>query len=129
MRNKWQMRWLPGIIALLVGCATAPTLPSAKPIQDLKDIAGKWAGEITTRGGSSPFALTISGDGSWEATAPAIPPGNFKGIMRVSGDTVLFRSYTTGRTGTITLHEAEGKRVLVLSTEDGGVRAELTHAR
>ena len=123
------MGWLLVMVALLAGCATAPTLSPAKPIQDLKDIAGKWAGQITTRGGSSPYALTINADGSWEATAPNIAPGNFKGIMRMSGDKVLFRSYTTGRTGTITLHEAEGKLVLVLSTEDGGVRAELTHAR
>ena len=129
MRNKWQMGWLLGIIALLAGCATVPTLPPAKPIQDLKDIAGKWAGQITTRGGSSSYALTINGDGSWEATAPNISPGNFKGIMRVSGDKVLFRSYTTGRTGIVTLHESEGKRTLVLSIEDGGVRAELTPAR
>lgn len=130
--RKRQIGWLLGFVTLLAGCATATspaketaTLPPAKAIQDVKSIAGTWAGTLVTPRTSTSYRLTIHEDGSWDAVAPGIPPGKFNGIMRVSGDKALFRSYTTGRTGTMTLHEAEGKRVLVLSTEDG-VRGELT---
>lgn len=124
--------WGRGVLAvflvatLLAGCAT---LPPAKPVADLRSVAGKWEGTVTAGFGTVPYTLTIKEDGSWEAVAPAIPPGRFEGRMSVKDGKIRFISHTTGRTGTYTLHEGEGKRVLAGATDEKDVTVELRPAK
>lgn len=94
---------------LLAACAT---LPPAKPVQDLKSIAGKWEGTATSGLGTFPYRTVIKEDGSWEGVAPDIPPGKFQGSMVVKDGKIRSLSRTTGRAYTFTLHEGEGTRVL-----------------
>jgi len=91
-------------------------------ITDLKTVSGEWKGTLAgTRGGEVPYTLVISTDGSWRAVSPN---GASNGTMRVDNGVIQFRSATTGRAGTYTLHEAAGKRILRMQGE-GGVSAEL----
>jgi hypothetical protein len=102
---------------LLANCAT---LPPAKPVQDLKVLSGTWSGTVVTRGiGSHSATMTINDDGTYVAVVPTLQPGTFKGTARVVGGKVQFKSETTGRTGTWTLHEGDGQRVLIVIADDG----------
>jgi hypothetical protein len=114
---------LIGIVA--TGCAT---LPPAQPARDLKAITGKWEGTLSLRDGRAlPVMLTIQEDGTWEALVPALsnPGPRFVGSVTVEGGTYRSRSDTTGRTSTYTLHEGDGKRVLVNVADDGSSSGEL----
>ena len=114
------------VATVLVACAT---LPPAKPVLDLGTIAGTWQGTVTSSSGTSPYTLTIKEDGLWEGVAPDIPPGRFEGKMSVKEGKIRFISHTMGRTGTYTLHEGEGRRVLSGRTDDGSITIRLTPAR
>lgn len=116
--------FLTGIV--LAACAT---LPPARPIPDLKSIAGKWEGTVTLPTVTFPYTLTIREDGSWEGTSPTLPPGRFEGNVRVSGGKALWISRTTGAMGTYTLHEGEGRRALRLEVEGGTGMATLRPAK
>lgn len=111
--------------ALLAACAP---LPPPKPIPDLKSIAGKWEGTVTTPGESFPYTLTIREDGSWWAVAPR-GPGVFEGLIRVRDGRALFASRTTGGSGTYTLHENNGQRILFGRSDDGSITIKLTPVR
>ncbi len=113
----------------MAGCAT--TLPPAKPIQDLRSIAGGWQGTVSSPQGSFGYTLTIKEDGSWEATS-SVPVGGvdrFEGGMFVRSGKIFWVSRTTGRSGTYTLHEGEGQRVLSGRTDDGSITIRLTPVR
>ena len=114
------------VATVLVACAT---LPPAKPVQDLRTIAGTWQGTVTSSSGTSPYTLTIKEDGSWEGLAPDIPPGRFEGKMSVKEGKIRLISHTTGRTGTYTLHEGEGKRALTGATDEKDVTVQLRPAK
>lgn len=111
---------------LLAGCVT---LPPAKPIADARSIAGKWSGSVATPGREVPGTLTINLDGAYVAEAPALSPPAAKGTLTFSGGKARFTSQTTGRTGTVTLHEGEGNRILRLTSDDGVVDARYTPAK
>lgn len=111
---------------LVAGCAT---LPPAKPVQDIRTIAGKWEGTGTAPFGTFPYALTIKEDGSWEGLAPTSPFPKSEGTMAARDGKVRSVSKTTGITYTITLHEGEGQRILSGRSEDGSVTFRLTPAR
>jgi hypothetical protein len=115
--TKRVLSWAFVAALLFAGCAT---LPPAKPVQDLTVLSGTWSGTVVTRNtGTHNATMTISPDGTYVAVVPTIPPGTFRGTARVVGGKVLFKSETTGRTGTWTLHEGEGQRVLVVIADDG----------
>jgi hypothetical protein len=112
---------------LLAGCAT---LPPARPVHDFKMLSGTWTGTDVTRGGSSHSGtMTINDDGTYIAVVPTIPPGTFKGTARIVGGKVQIKSETTGRTGTWTLHEGDGQRVLIVIADDGSSEARYTPQR
>lgn len=113
--------------SLVAGCAT---LPPAKPVQDLKVLSGTWAGTVVTRAiGTHSSTITINDDGTWVAVVPTIQPGTFKGTARVVGGKVQWKSETTGRTGTWTLHEGDGQRVLLVIADDGSSESRYTPKR
>jgi hypothetical protein len=104
---------------VLGGCAT---LPPAQPASDLKRIAGKWEGTVSAPNGArSPSTITISDDGKFGTIIPSFnnPGPRFVGSYRVEGGKYRWKSETTGRTGTATLHEGNGRRVL-RNEVDGG---------
>jgi hypothetical protein len=113
--------------SLLASCAT---LPPAKQVQDLKEISGTWSGTVYTRArGNHSATLTIKNDGTWVAVAPTIPPGTFTGTARLAGGKVHWKSETSGRSGTWTLHEKDGQRVLVATADDGTSESHYTPKR
>ena len=121
-------RWSPftaflGVAVLAAACAT---LPPAKPVQDIRTIAGKWEGTVTTPGGPSPYTMTIKEDGSYEGSFQG---GTVVGSIRLSKGKILWKSDTSGRTGTYSLHEGEGHRLLVGQSDDGSITARLTPVR
>lgn len=109
------------VATLLAGCAT---LPPAKPIQDLKSIAGWWEGTLSTPEGTFHATLKINEDGSYSATASGPSPGRVEGVLRLRDGKVLWFSRTTGRSGAFTLHEGDGKLILKSTTEGSSVLAE-----
>jgi hypothetical protein len=111
---------------VLAGCTT---LPPAKPVWDLSSIAGTWEGTATTLRGTSPFVLTIKEDGSYEGTLLGGIPEKREGIMRLRDGKIRWESYTIVRTGTFTLYEGEGKRVLKGSGDKGGMTIEMRPAK
>lgn len=120
---------LMGIAATLFACAT---LPPAQPARDLKAIAGKWEGTLYVRsGGQFPSTTTIDGDGNIETIVPALsnPGPRFVGKVRVDNGVYRWKSETTGRTGTYTLHEGDGRRVLVSRADDGSSQSESRPAK
>jgi hypothetical protein len=101
------------VTLFLAGCAT---LPPAQPARDIKSIAGKW--ECTLTGSSAArrtSTTTIGEDGKAETIIPgATNPGPlFVGSYRMEAGKFRWKSDTTGRTGTATLHQGDGRRVLV----------------
>jgi hypothetical protein len=114
---------------VLAGCAS---LPAARPATDLKAIAGSWEGlAIGASGNRFPFTSTIREDGTWESVIPALtnPGPRFTGHVSVQDGKYRWKSDTTGRTGTYTLHEGEGRRVLVSRADDGSSYAESRPAK
>ena len=116
-----QLRWFFRVIlsvVMTVGCAS---LPPEQVARDLKTIDGKWEGWVQIRTDRHPATITITQDGRFEVLVPSLgsPGPRFIGTISVIDGTYRFKSETTGSTGTYTLHEGEGKRILV-GVADGG---------
>jgi hypothetical protein len=125
-RSDWRALALGLVTMLLVGCAT---LPPAQPVSDIKQIVGKWEGTLKTSGGRSyPMTTTINPDGTYESIVPALsnPGPRFPGTVEVSRGGLRWTSTATGRTGTYTLHEGDGKRVLRSVADDRTSTSEST---
>jgi hypothetical protein len=124
---------LTTIVLALATCLSAcASLPPAQPATGLGRIAGKWEGTVTTGSGARlPFTSTIGDDGAIETLIPALtnPGPRFVGTVRVDSGVYRWKSETTGRTGTYTLHEGEGRRVLIGRADDGRSYSEATPAR
>ena len=94
------------IAAFISACAT---LPPRAQTQDLKSIAGKWEGYMDTPKGRMTGTDNIREDGTDEWTT-----GNETGTITFTVDNGVLRwKSTSGRTGTATLHEGDGKRVMI----------------
>jgi hypothetical protein len=118
------IRILPLACVILVsGCAT---LPPAKSISDIGNIVGKWEGTYDSAQGRLPLTMSFKTDGTYEAVLQRTIRS--EGAIYVSGGKAHFRSATTSRTGTLTLHEGNGKRLLKGSTDDA-IDFELTPAK
>jgi hypothetical protein len=119
-------------IALLVGVGCT-SLPPAQSARDFKAIAGRWEGAVVLRNSrhSLPAAITIQQDGRWLNFIPSLnkPGPRFVGTLAIVDGKYRYKSETTGGTGTYTLHEGEGKRVLTISSDDGNVTGEFRPAR
>ena len=132
MRHEKVVRTLGAALLLTFGLAACASLPPARPATDLKAIAGKWEGTLTARNGAQvPFTSTISENGTIETLVPSFsnPGPRFIGKVTVEGGKYRWKSETTGRTGSYTLHEGDGKRVLVSTPDDGGGEARATPAK
>ncbi len=99
------------LASMLIGCAA---LPPAQPANNLNSIVGKWEGFVTDVRGQPLFAatLTINRDGTFEHSVPALKGTPFVGSVSVVDGKFLWKATSTGRTGSYTLHEGDGKRVL-----------------
>ncbi len=110
------------VVAILgAGCASLPPLQTAK---ELHQIVGKWEGRL---GDGSPASMTIREDGRYQGV---IAGGRgFAGQVQVSEGRFRFKSETTGQSGTMTLYEGDGKRILRTSTDNGSITSEYTPAK
>jgi hypothetical protein len=114
------------VAALAVGCTSLPPAQSAK---NVSTIAGEWRGAIQDRtGGSTGAAMTIAAEGRYELALDRPGPmgTKFPGTVTVDNGAYRFRSERTGNTGTMTLHEGDGKRVLSLRTDANTTTGEFT---
>jgi hypothetical protein len=115
----------PILLALVVatGCAT---LPPVQPAMDLKQVVGQWEGTGTSSTVRSfPVKLSVRPDGTYES----FTPNRFTGTVTVADKQFRWKSTDTGRTGTWTLHEGDGRRVLTMQTDDGSITWNLTPVR
>lgn len=113
-----------GMLFTAVGCATAPP---AKPVASLPQIAGKWEGTVTAGTGMAYIKnMVIRPDGTWEMEIPGGNPPRHDGTVQLVDGKLRSRSNTTGNSGTWTLYEGDGKRMLKTISDDGRVSAELT---
>jgi putative ABC transport system substrate-binding protein len=102
------------LLAAPLAAAAQPALPPVKAITDLRSVAGKWDAVATsTTAPSGQFLWTIREDGSYDMT----PPG-LAGTVRVSEGKLVYRGALTGRTGSLTLHEGGGQRLLRGGSDD-----------
>jgi hypothetical protein len=98
--------------ALTIFSASAQEL---KPITEIKAIAGRWQGILTGPRGTGPYELTIKEDGSWIANGFQL---TFKGNATVANGKARFFSNTTNRAGSWTLTERNGKKRLIVLSDD-----------
>jgi hypothetical protein len=99
----------------------------AKPISDVRSLAGKWEGYTTNERGTFPVTMTANEDGSYSVFVPAANT-TVTGVMQVTDGKARFRT-ADGATGTTTLYEGEGKRVLKSVRDDASVTTELRPAK
>jgi hypothetical protein len=105
---------------VLFGLAACAALPPRAKAQDLKNIAGKWEGYANTPVGRWKTTDDIREDGTNEWTAG---PNKGTSALSVSEGVIRWRS-SSGRTGTVVLHEGDGERVLVW-TDDGCAKCDV----
>ena len=92
-------------------------------VSDLKKLVGEWQGSLSgVRGGTVPYTLWVSEDATWKAISSNAPSND---TLRLDQGVIRFFSQTTGRRGTLTLHEVAGKQILRLQGE-GGASFEVT---
>ena len=106
---------------------TSSTLPPARAVQpeDLARLAGVWEGfSIIPGGGSAQVTATIKPNGEFMLVGRAATPGR----LWISDGKIQYESAFS--TGMMTLHEGDGKRVLVMNgaarNGRGNVHAEFT---
>jgi hypothetical protein len=100
----------------VVTAACASSLPPAKPATDVGQIAGTWTGTGYGPGWPVPVTQTFNQDGNYFAVLPNV---TFTGKVTVSEGKLRGKSDQTGDTYTYTLHEGEGRRVLIWKSDDG----------
>lgn len=124
MRRYRTQAFVVLVTLVLAGCAT---LPPAQPARDIKGIAGKWECTIATANVARVTSTTTIGDdGKFETIipGPSNPGPRFVGNYGVEAGKFRWKSDTSGRTGTATLHEGDGRRVLVHEVDGGSAFSE-----
>jgi len=106
--------------------APPPPMQRQPTIGDTWSGVGTWSGTVYGQQGSYPLTITFKDDGTYHATSATLKPGRFDGTWRLSGGNVVWKSITTGRTGTATVQEANGKRTLRMIPDDGTSTLEMT---
>ena len=124
------LAWAVVVAAVGVGCASqAPSPPSppavSGPAAGLGEFAGTWQGTISGPGFEGPFTQTIGPDGRYTAV---LSFGTFTGRITVSDGVIRGKADQTGSTGTYSLLEEDGGRVLVYKSDDGMYGAKLRRA-
>ena len=106
------------LLALLLSVTTMTSADAEqKPITDLKMLAGAWQGWI----GSNRWTMYIKEDGSYQAQGPS----RFDGAISLADGKARYAS-TTGRPGTITMHEEGGKTFLRWTRDSDGAFTDFT---
>ena len=110
------------ILFVLIGCATS------LPVRDAKDVMGVWRGRVLGPLGHGTATLTVHEDGAYTGTL-YLDGGDreFSGRLTVVGRQVRFLD--TGGTGTVTLDESAGRRVLRFVNDGGGAVATYSPAQ
>jgi hypothetical protein len=114
---------------ITTGCAS---LPPAQVASDLKTIDGKWEGSLQLRNGRAfPATITITQDGRYETLVPGLGSlgPRFMGTISVIEGKYRWKSETSSATGTYTLHEGDGKRMLVGVDDNGNATTEFRPAK
>jgi hypothetical protein len=120
------------VVAAIAGVfAACASLPPAQQARDVRSIAGKWEGAVQTSGRSFPATLTIREDGTWEAMVlgTSNPGPRFVGTVAVLAGQYRWKSEINRVSGTYTLHEGGGERVLVARRDDGQTVGEYRPAK
>jgi len=111
------------VVLVVVACSS---LPPTTPVTSVSQVAGTWRGTGRGPQGAVVTVTTIiEPDGSYSAV---IGPQTFTGKITLEGGALHGRSNQTDSTGTWSLREGEGRRVLVYTSDDGRISAALTPA-
>ena len=106
------------LLLLVVGLAGPAFAGPERPIADVKSLAGEWRAV----GGTTPAAIRIQPDGSYEGVAAS--GAKTTGKVMVTAGKASYRS--TGSEGTVALTREGGKDVLTFtaSNQRGSARLE-----
>jgi hypothetical protein len=115
----WRIFVISFVVALACACAT---LPPAQPIRDFKDVAGEWRGGYgTVDGWVVKIVRIINGDGTGEV----ISSGRHAVVTQKLVDGKIWsKNERSGETGTLTLHEGGGQRLLIWESDTSVQRIE-----
>lgn len=111
--------WLALVLIALFVAACATTLPPMVKVSDVRTLAGTYEGMMEEKGLTArPVRFVLNPDGSFEITVGY--PSGFRtnGQLTVTGDGTLAYEYDK-LVGTGTVHEGEGRRVLVFTQTKG----------
>jgi hypothetical protein len=126
LRGRVLIRTILACFSLAIFIAACASLPPAKAVTSVSQIAGKWQGIGSSAYGSSPVTQAINPDGSYTAILASGPrAGSYTGKITLVDGKLRGKGDQTGATGTYSLHEGEGQRVVVYKSDDGAVASEL----
>jgi hypothetical protein len=115
------------ILGLLMFVPFAQAEEKVIPIKDFKDVVGKWEGKlVSTAGWSTRMTIIINEDGTGDSFVSEDSPffvysdkGRFRMERKLVEGKIRNKNLVSGATGTTTLHEEGGKRLLKTVTDDG----------
>jgi hypothetical protein len=128
--------WIMLVAALAVSCASAP-LPPAVRVTDVATLAGTYSGTTETAGmGNRATRVVVQPTGDFEI-AVADPDGFRRlGKIAIADAGGLRYQYDEVRSGGkiewkggVTVHEGDGRRLLVLRRDDGDMTTTVSRAR
>ncbi len=120
---------LLGAILVLTSCATP--LPPAVKVADVPAVAGTYSGTQKEYGYTPrPTRLTIKPDNTYEVVTGGPEGARSSGVMAAAPDGTLgYQSSMTPATarsrGRGTVYQDAGRRVIILTSEDGSIRTEV----
>jgi hypothetical protein len=108
-----------GIVVAMLGLtACETTTPPGTRITDIKMLAGTYTGQIEETGVvNRPARIAMFPDGAFEITVEEPGGFRFNGHAIVNDDGGLTYRYDRGK-GRATIHEGDGRRVIVFTRED-----------
>lgn len=117
------------ILGLVMFVPFAQAEEKVIPIRDFKDVVGKWEGKLVSTAGSgwsTRMTLIINEDGTGDSFVPEDSPvfgysdkGRYPMERKLVEGKIRNKNLVSGATGTTTLHEEGGKRLLKTVTDDG----------
>lgn len=116
-------RLLSSCLMMAVVVSACASLPPERPVKNVSEIAGKWEGTGTGPGGAIGVTSTINPDGTFTSV---IGQRTFTGRIETVNGKLRGKGDQTGNTGTWSLHDRDGKRILIYRSDDGRIGAELT---
>jgi hypothetical protein len=116
-----------GLAFVFAGWLISSAIAGSVWITEMKSISGKWEGTVTCpRCPVGNYSLIINEDGSWISKGPDI---GTNGVGTLANGQFHFKSYTTGKSGTWTLTDTGGQRVLISLTDDQTIRGEFRRTK